>query len=120
MNIPIKTNKDKFHKEVLDIIRALPPLNVFTDRELELLSEIMKQYQEYSDIDKDQRKHLIFSKENRVKMQEKLKISKGNMNTYLVKMRKHKLLSKDNDLAKILDIPFEDFDIHIKFIMNGK
>jgi len=118
MNIPIKTNKDRFHKEVLDIIRALPPLNLFTDRELELLSEIMKQYQEYSDIDKDQRKHLIFSKENRIKIQNKLKISKGNMNTYLVKMRKYNLLTKDNDLVKILDIPFEDLGINIKFILN--
>lgn len=115
MNIPLKTNKSRFHREILELIRSLPPLDKLRNKELELLAEIMRQYQECSDVPKDKRKYIIFATENRNKIGEDLKISKGNMNTYLVKIRKYKLLSKYNDLNPILDIPFGDFDINIKF-----
>jgi len=118
MNIPIKTTKIRFHREILDIIKSLPPLNKLTNRELELLAEIMKQYQDNSDVPKDQRKYIIFSAENRHAIQDNLKISKGNMNTYLVKLRKYKLLTKDNNLSPVLDIPYGEFDIDIKFKLN--
>jgi hypothetical protein len=119
MRIPIKTNKDRYHREILEVIKSLPPLNNLRNKELDLLAEIMKNYQEYPDVPKDQRKHIVFSTENRKKIQKELTVSKGNMNTYLVKLRKYKLLNKDNGLPTFLDIPYTEFDINFKFVLNG-
>ena len=118
MKIPIKTNRSRYHREILEIIKSLPPLNKLRNKELDLLAEIMKQYQEYPDMPKDQRKYIVFSTENRKKMQDALHISKGNMNTYLVKIRKYNLLGKDNNLPKFLDIKYDNFDINFKFLLN--
>lgn len=119
MNIPIKTNREKYHRQILELIKSLPPLNKLRPKELDLLAEIMKQYQELEDIPKDKRKLIVFSTESRNKMLETLNVSKGNMNTYLVKIRKLKLLTKDNDITPFLNIPFGKFDININLEING-
>lgn len=118
MNIPVTTNENKFHRQVLEILRTFPPISNLRNRELDLLAEIMKQYQLYKNLDKVARKEVVFSTSNRQNIRKILNISAPNMNSYLYRLRKFKLLSKDNELLPILDISTSDFNINIQLKLN--
>lgn len=115
MRIPIKTTKQKFHRQILEVLKALPPINRLRPQELEILAEIMYLYDLNNDVPRNKRKHVVFSTESRRAMQEKFGLSTPSINNILTVLRKHKILSKDNDLMPFLVMPYQDkFTIEIE------
>jgi len=108
MKISRKIPKEFFYRSILDLIRTIPPLNKLRPKELELLSEIMFQNDSMRDIDKNKRKIIIFSTENRKIMHEKLKCSQNIFNNNLSILKKHKLITHDNELIPTLDVDFKN------------
>jgi len=82
------------------------PLNQLRPRELDVLAEIMKNFDSFrmKDSVKDLRSVLVFSTENRRDMCNSLGISEETFNNNLSILRKHKVLGKDNRLPAFLDI----------------
>lgn len=104
MKINRKIDKSIFYREILELLRSLPPLNKLRPKEIDLLSEIIRQNDFYRSFDKQIRKTIIFSTDNRRDICDKLKCSSDALNNNLSILRKHKLLSSNNEILPILDI----------------
>jgi len=119
MKIPLRTNRNRFYREVLEVLKSFPPINKLRPKELDLLAEFMKQNAENKDIPPNKRRIILFSTENRKVIQDKLGMSQAVFNNNLFGLRKYGLITKDNDLLPLLDIPEQDnFFIEIKFYVQ--
>ena len=116
--IPIRTNRDKFFRQVLELLRSLPPFNKLRPRELELLSKLMAYSDEFKALDRDSRYDLIFSTRTRRTIADDLDMSEDAFNNNLSILRRHGLLTKDNRFAPILEDLYYDskFELTYKFI----
>ena len=119
MQIPIKTNKIKFYREVLQVLRQFPPINKLRPRDLDLLAELMKQNTDNIALPEGKRKIFIFSTENRKIMRDKLNMNSAIFNNSLSTLRKYKLVNQYNELLPILRIsPKDGYTISINFKMD--
>jgi len=116
--IPIRTNRDKFFRQVLELLRSLPPFNKLRPRELELLSKLMAYSDEFKALDRDSRYDLIFSTRTRRTIADDLDMSEDAFNNNLSILRRHGLLTKDNRFAPILEDLYYDskFELTYKFV----
>jgi hypothetical protein len=116
--IPIRTNRDKFFRQVLELLRSLPPFNKLRPRELELLSKLMAYSDEFKALDRDSRYDLIFSTRTRRAIADDLDMSEDAFNNNLSILRRHGLLTKDNRFAPILEDLYYDskFELTYKFV----
>ena len=116
MKIPIRTTKNNFHRKMLEVLKIFPPISNLRPKELDVLSEIMKQNEAYRTLSKSKRRMIILSKENKKDIQDRLKISPAFMNNILTTLRKYRLLTRENDLIPLLDIiPDNKFTVEIEF-----
>jgi len=120
MRIPLKLSINIFYKVLLTLMNKFPPIRGLRTREIDVLAEIMLQNYENRNIkDFNKRQIYIFSKENKVTMRERLNMKEGSLNDYLAKLRKKKVLDKDNKLLPFLDIiPDKDYSLDFKFIIT--
>ena len=118
MLLPLNTQKNNFHRRILEIIRNLPPLNKLSSKELDLLAILMKQQIEYSYLVADQRKLIIFSAENKTKLAQEINCTRNSLNIYLSKFTKLKILNHNKELIPLLQIPYGDFSITFKLTIN--
>ena len=116
--IPIRTNRDKFFRQVLELLRSLPPFNKLRPRELELLSKLMAYSDEFKALDRDSRYDLIFSTRTWRTIADDLDMSEDAFNNNLSILRRHGLLTKDNRFAPILEDLYYDskFELTYKFV----
>ena len=116
--IPIRTNRDKFFRQVLELLRSLPPFNKLRPRELELLSKLMAYSDEFKALDRDSRYDLIFSTRTRRTIADDLDMSEDVFNNNLSILRRHGLVTKDNRFAPILEDLYYDskFELTYKFV----
>lgn len=116
--IPIRTNRDKFFRQVLELLRSLPPFNKLRPRELELLSKLMAYSDEFKALDRESRYDLVFSTRIRRSIAEELDMSEDVFNNNLSILRRHGLITKDNRFAPILEDLYYDskFELTYKFI----
>jgi len=122
MIIPLQTNKAKFYRQVLEVLKSFPPINKLRPKELDLLAEFMKQNADNKSLPKNKRRIILFSTENRREIQEKLSMSQASFNNNLSVLRKYGLINKDNDLISLLDIDdMNNFSVEVKFyVQNSK
>lgn len=116
--IPIRTNRDKFFRQVLELLRSLPPFSKLRPRELELLSKLMAYSDEFKALDRDSRYDLIFSTRTRRTIADDLGMSEDAFNNNLSILRRHGLVTKDNRFAPILEDLYYDskFELTYKFV----
>ena len=121
MKLTINTDINKFYRQLLDLLDSFEPIRGLRNRELDVLAQIMKKNYIYREVPEDIRSTVIFSKKIRDEIQEELGISEDVLNNNLSVLRKHKILSKDNQLIKSLNIfPGESFDFIIVFKLEEK
>lgn len=95
--IPIKTSKEVFYRQVLEVLRSVPPINKLRPKELDVLAEIIKQKDLYSEMGLH-KYTIIFSTENRKKIRESVGVSIESFNNILSALRKYNIITKDNKL----------------------
>lgn len=120
MKIPLKVNVELFYKVLLPLMDKFPPIKGLMKKEMEVLSELM--YQNYLNKameDFDKRQMLLFSTENRKIMYNKLGMSEASFNDYLSRLRRKKVITKDNKLEPFLNIiPGDTYEFSIKFSIH--
>lgn len=115
--VQVKTNKDKFFRQFLELIRSIPPINKLRPKELDVLAEIMYQNDKYSDLEDNIRHKVVFDTATRKEMRLKVGISADSFNNNLSILRKHKLLTKQNILMPFLEtVRYSDgYKLEFKF-----
>jgi len=120
MVINIPTDKRKFFRQSLEVIKALPPLNTLRDRELDVLAEFLYFNDKYSAIEEDLRGRLIFDYETKIAMREYLDdMSEAGFNNYLTMLRKKGILGK-RGIVNTYGISTKTPSITFKFIIEGE
>lgn len=115
--IKINTTEQKFFRQLLEVLKGVPPISKLNKREIDTMSELMTLNNKYASFDKDIRAEMILSKTSRLDIQKRLNMTAGGLNNNLSILRKHKLLTVGNNLAPFFDtIVFNDkFELNFKF-----
>lgn len=116
--IQIKTTHDKFYRQLLELLRNIPPINKLRPKELEVLAEIMRQHYKYREHDAALRNTIIFSTTCRKEMRDNVGINEDSFNNNLSTLRKYKILSKDNILNAFFDNIVFDGKFELNFIFK--
>ena len=113
----IRTNKRKFFRQYLELLRTIPPFVQLRTRELDLLGEIMYQRYKYRSFDEDGALNaFVFSAGMRKKMRDNLSMSEATFNNNLSYIKKHGIIKDKYELIPILNIvPDKEFNISFKF-----
>ena len=112
MRLNINTTQLKVYRQVLEIIRSIPPLNTLRNRELDVLAIFMYYNAKYKSIDADLRWRVINDAETKKEMQQRLGMSEDVLNNNISLLRKAGLIDKatgriSNSLQIIVDGKFE-------------
>lgn len=120
MKLTIQTEPKKFFRQFLDLISSFPPVRGTRNKELDVLAILMEQNYKFKDIPDKVRNTVIFSKENKKEICTELNISLDSLYNDLSILRKRKLLLKNNELPKFLNIiPENKYEFSITFIINN-
>jgi len=104
--IPIPVNKENFYRRVLEVVKAMPPINKLRPKELAVLAELMRLNDELRHLDTVHRYMIINSTETRKKIRTKLDMPEASFNNNISILRKYKILTKSNKLNPF----FEDIE----------
>lgn len=118
--IPIITNNRKFYRQFLELIKSLPPINKLRPKEMDVLAEIMYENGKLKSIDEESRYIIIFSTKNRKEMRKLIGISEDSYNNNLSILRKHGLITKDNQLNKFLSTVMFTDNFSLEFVFKNK
>lgn len=120
MEIKIKTNKHKFYRQVLELIRSIPPFSTLRPREIDVLAEIMYQFDKYDYIEEHLKPVLIFSTEVRKEMQKNIDIIEESYNNNLSILKKKKFIDERNNMMPFLQRIKYNKNFSLKFQFNGE
>lgn len=118
--IPIKTNNNKFYRQFLELIKSLPPIDRLRPKELDVLAHIMYENGQMQSMDESDRYTIIFSTKKRKSIREDIGISEDSYNNNLSILRKHGLITKENQLNKFLSTVVFDGNFSLEFIFKGE
>jgi len=111
MELKIKTSPSKYFNQLLTILQFLPPFDIVSPKERELLSEILTYNWAYKTIPTDDRWTLITSPDIREKMRLKLAISKAGLNNLYVSLRKKGVITYSGVSEQYVLTPFSTLTI---------
>ena len=120
MKIPLNININIFYRVLLAMMDKFPPIKGLMNREMDVLAELMYQnYQNKNIEDVNKRQIILFSTDSRKIMQGRLSMNEGSYNDYLSRLRRKKVITKDNKLLPFLNIiPGDKYEFLVKFNIN--
>jgi hypothetical protein len=119
MKLNIKTTKKKAYRQIVEIIRSIPPLDVLRNRELDVLAILMYYNYKYKDVSEDIRWRVINDTSTKKEMQREINMTEDIFNNNISLVRKAGLINKEGRIPKSLQIMIDDryyvnfnFEIH--------
>ena len=116
--IPIKTTRDKFYRQVLEVLGNVPPINKLRPKEKDVLAELMYQFDNYKSYPEQHRRTIIYSNDNRKVMREKIGIGADSFNNNISILRRHKILIKNDELHPFFTDILFDGEFKIGFLFK--
>jgi len=117
MNINIKTDKEKFFLQYLNVIKPLLGSKL-ANQEIEVLSQLLYYNNEYKDLDVKARGIVIFDYDTRVKIMEKLDISYNTLGNNLLKLRKKGFVKGNTIKESLIVYPEKKMNINYNFTLT--
>ena len=96
--IPIKATQENFYRRFLEVLRSIPPVSKLRPKEIDVLAELLYQFNKYSDYPIEHQITIIFGASVRKEMRDKIGIGVDSFNNNISILRKHKILTVDNKL----------------------
>jgi hypothetical protein len=96
--INIKTNDDRFYRQFLEILKSVPPISKLRPKELDVLAELMFQYNKYKSYPPEHQTEIIFSQSVRKEMRDKIGIGVDSFNNNISILRRNRVLTAENKL----------------------
>jgi len=104
MKLAIKTTQRRVYRQIVEVIRSIPPLDTLRNRELDVLAILMYYNYKYRDVQEDIRWRVINDTATKRKMQEDIDMNKDIFNNNISLIRKAGLIDKEGRLQKFLQI----------------
>jgi hypothetical protein len=116
MRLNLKTTQKKVYRQIVEIIRSIPPLNTLRNRELDVLAILMYYNFKYKNVEETIRWRIIHDLETRKEMQKDIEISEDSFANNLSLIRRAGLLDENNRIPKFLQIYIDDrYEISFNF-----
>lgn len=116
--IKIPTNKEKFYRQVLEVLKSFPPFTSLRPKELDVLGQFMKYNEIHSNLDIYSKGALFSSAQFKKMLREEISMSEDSFNNNISRLRKLKLISSNNTLHKFIDDIKYSNGYEIKFIFK--
>ena len=117
MRLSINTTHIKVYRQIVEIIRSIPPLNKLRNRELDVLSIIMYYNYKYRNIEKSIRWRVINDQSTRREMQDCINMTEAAFVNNISILRKIGVILKDGTIPSFLQL-IVDNKYEVKFIFN--
>ena len=117
MRLDINTTQKKVYRQIVEIIRSIPPLDTLRNRELDVLAILMYYNYKYKEIEEDLRWRIINDSATKKEMHKDVDMTEEYFNNNLSIIRRAGLLDKDNKIPKFLHLYVND-RYEIKFNFN--
>lgn len=114
--IPVKTTIDKFFREYLEIIN---PLVKLTNREKDVLAELLLLNYKYKHLESDIRSKIIFDYDSRMLVASKLNMSEASLNNNISYLRKRGIISNWEISPIFVVYPDENYNVVFNFSLYG-
>ena len=116
MRLDINTTQKRVYRQIVEIIRSIPPLDTLRNRELDVLAILMYYNFKYKDIDENLRWRIINDSTTKKEMQKEVSMTEEYFNNNLSIIRRAGLLDSDNKIPKFLHIYVgEKYEIKFNF-----
>ena len=118
MRLNIKTTQKKVYRQIVEVIRSIPPLDTLRSRELDVLAILMYYNHKYETLDEELRWRLINDSSTRREMQAEIGMSEDVFTNNLSLVRKAGLIDRETGrLSKSLQI-IVNKSFHVEFNFN--
>lgn len=117
MRLDINTTEKKVYRQIVEVIRSIPPLDTLRNRELDVLAILMYYNYKYKDVEETIRWRIINDGETRKEMQKDIIISEDSFTNNLSLIRRAGLLDKENKIPSFLQLMIGD-KFEVKFNFN--
>lgn len=114
MIVTISTNKRKYFRQALELLKPIPPINALANREIDVLAEFIYYNDKYKDIKEDLRAKIIFDYDTKLAMREYLNMGEAPFNNILTLLRKKNILTK-RGIVSSYGLNLDKPDITFKF-----
>lgn len=117
MRLNIKTTQKKIYRQILEVMRSIPPLDVLRNRELDVLAMLMYYNYIYRGLEEGIRWRIIYDTETRRKMQADLEMNEDVYSNNLSLIRKSGLIDRETGkLASFLCFAVDKgFEVNFNF-----
>jgi len=120
MRLNVNTTQKKVYRQIVEVIRSIPPLDMLRNRDLEVLAILMYYNFKYREVkDETIRWRIINSPSTKKEMEESISMSDDIFNNNMSHIRKAGLLDKDNKIPSFLQVIITD-KYEVKFNFNIK
>ena len=121
MEINVETTKKKYFRQVLELLKPVPPFNILRAQQLDILAQFLYYNHKYRHIEKVIRFKILFDYETKVKIREEVGISESVFNNILTSLRKANVLTSRGLVTDFgINPDKEENGIHFKFIIKDE
>ena len=119
MRLDINTTYSKVFRQVVEVIRSIPPLNKLRNRELDVLAVLMYYNFKYKDVNEDIRWRIINDSYTKEEMRKEIDMSVGVFNNNISVLRKFSIVNKEGKIPSFLMIDMDNkFEVKFNFKIN--
>lgn len=116
MKLNINTTHKKVYRQIVEVIRSIPPLDTLRSRELDVLAILMYYNYKFRNVEEEIRWRVINDTSTKREMQRDIDMNEDIFNNNISLVRKAGLIDKEGKIIKSLQIIIEDrYDIHFGF-----
>jgi len=116
VKLNINTTHKKVYRQIVEVIRSIPPLDTLRSRELDVLAILMYYNYKFRNVEEEIRWRVINDTSTKREMQRDIDMNEDIFNNNISLVRKAGLIDKEGKIIKSLQIIIEDrYDIHFGF-----
>lgn len=116
MRLNINTTYKKVFRQIVEVIRSIPPLDLLRNRELDVLAILMYYNFKYRNVEENIRWRVINDTSTKREMQKEINMSEDIFNNNISLVRKAGLIDKDGKIPSFLMINIKDkYEVEINF-----
>lgn len=108
MRLNINTTQRKVFRQIVEVIRSIPPLDLLRSRELDVLAVLMYYNFKHRSVPEDIRWRIINDTSTKREMQKEISMSEDIFNNNISLVRKAGLVDKEGKIPKFLQIMIDD------------
>jgi len=120
MRLNINTVSSKIYRQIVEVMRSIPPLDTLRNRDLDVLAVLMYYNYKYKTVEETLRWRIINSSTTRREMEKDINMTEDTFNNNMSHIRKAGLLDKDNKIPNFLQVLLSGDKYEVVFNFNIK